>query len=103
MAQEIFHAEALHELMLIVERLSTQDRGRIVNLVEMLSRAPRNLRAASQQRLRGLLTGERMTHKECVEVLDTVLAGIERELSGRESTAPQEWPGSLAHRAAAGN
>jgi hypothetical protein len=77
------------ELLLVVDRLSTQDKGRIVRLVELLNRAPHDLRRSSQRKLRRLLAGESMSHDECLESIDGMLSGIERELVVRDIVLPE--------------
>lgn len=76
------------ELMLVVERLATQDKHRIVQLVELLCRAPAELRKANQHKLRQLLASESMTHAECQQGIESVLAGIERALVVRDEALP---------------
>lgn len=101
MSVEGIRSEGEQELLLVVERLSTQDRRRIAHLVELLSRAPDDLRAASQSKLRRLLSGDQMAGADGIEHIDRVLAGIESELSGREvRSARSLFPRVLRSRAA---
>lgn len=94
-------AAAECELMLVVERLATHDKRRIVRLVELLRRAPADARTANQRKLRQLLARESLTHGECQAVIDSVLADIERELVVRDSaSAGQELLRPRAGRAA---
>jgi hypothetical protein len=89
-----------HELMLVVERLATQDKRRIVQLVELLSRAPADVRTTNQRALRQLLARESLTHAECQQGIESVLAAIGRELVGRDSgSAGQESLRPAAGRA----
>ena len=76
------------ELMLVVERLATQDKRRIVQLVELLCRAPVDVRKANQNTLRQLLARESMTHADCQQGIESVLAGIERALVARDEAVP---------------
>jgi hypothetical protein len=86
--------------MLVVERLSTQDKRRIVELVELLRRAPSDVRKTNQLKLRRLLARESMTHAECQESINCVLAGIERELVLRDiGLSDDEYPGRELGRA----
>jgi hypothetical protein len=88
------------ELLLVVERLSTQDKRRIVQLVELLRRAPAEVRKTSQLKLRRLLARESMTHAECQESINSVLAGIEQELVLRDiGLSDDEFPGPELGRA----
>jgi hypothetical protein len=98
-----YGSEGEQELLLVVERLCTQDKRRIVSLVELLSRAPANLRAASQRELQRVLSRECMTHGECIESIDSVLAGIEFALGSREALhSGQEFPQPAMGRVASG-
>ena len=91
------------ELLLVVERLSTQDRHRIVHLVELLSRAPDEVRAASQRKLRQLLAADDISVAGSLEQIDGILAGIESDLRGREArTRSVRFPRTLRGRLATG-
>jgi len=85
MTVESMRSEDEQELLLVVERLSTQDRHRIVRLVELLSRAPDDVRAESQRKLRRLLAADSVSVSGGLEQIDGILAGIESELRGREA------------------
>jgi hypothetical protein len=101
MSVDEIRSEREQELLLVVERLSTQDRRRIAHLVELLSRAPADVRAASQRNLRRLLSGDHITESDGIEQIDKVLAGIESELSGRdERTRGDVFPRAFRTRAA---
>jgi hypothetical protein len=99
MSIEGIRSQGEQELLLVVERLSTQDRRRIAHLVELLSRAPDDVRVASQRKLRRLLAGGHMAGADGIEQIDKVLAGIECELRGVR--APRdEFPRLFRSRAA---
>ncbi len=97
-------ATAEHELMLVVERLATQDKRRIVQLVELLCRAPAEVRTAHQRKLRQLLARESLTHAQCQEGIEGILAGIERELvvSDKGSSEPEFLRARLGRAASVG-
>jgi hypothetical protein len=93
-----------HDPFVVVERLSTQDQGRIVRLVESLNRAPDEVRRSAQLTLRCLLARESMTQGECLEALDRVLADIEREINAPKLLRPRAGspPGALQGTISAG-
>lgn len=101
MSVEGIRSEGAQELLLVVERLSTQDRRRIAHLVEMLTRAPDDVRVASQRKLRRLLSGDQIAAENVVEHIDRVLAGIESELAGDQARTPRDaFPRLFRSRAA---
>ena len=73
----------VHELMLVVERLSMQDQRRIVRLINLLRQAPDTLREQTQERLKDLIARETQTHTECLASIDKIMASAERELENQ--------------------
>lgn len=79
MDQAIF-SEKTADLLLIVERLSTQDQRRLARLVSLLASAPDELRDQAQRRLRSLIAHVPETHSECLNEIDEIIAGVEHRL-----------------------
>lgn len=82
MEREPYSSESL-DLMLVVERLSTQDQRRIVRLIDLLRIAPDWLRKRTQRTLKRLIAQEPQTHAECLASIDGIIALAERELQVR--------------------
>ena len=82
MEREPYSRESL-DLMLVAERLSTQDQRRIVRLIDLLRIAPDWLRERTQRTLRRLIAQEPQTQAECLASIDGIIALAERELQVR--------------------
>jgi len=76
----IHFSDEATELMLVVERLATQDQSRIVRLIDLLSEAPDDLREQTQRMLRALMAREPETHAECLNGMDAIIAHAEHKL-----------------------
>jgi hypothetical protein len=87
-----FSAEAT-DLLLVVERLATQDQHRIVRLIDLLSEAPDDLREQTQGMLRALIAREPETHSECLSGMDAIIAHAEHKLEHATVITPKpEFP-----------
>jgi len=75
----IFSDEAA-DLLLAVERLSTQDQRRIVRLIGLLAQASDELREQTQDILRRLIAREPETQAECLRRVDEIIARVELQL-----------------------
>ena len=82
MAQVTSPSDA-HNLMVVVERLSTQDQSRIVRLIDLLRLAPDFLREQTQEKLKDLIAQEPQTHAECLAFIDSIITQAERELEAK--------------------
>jgi hypothetical protein len=90
MEREPYSSESF-DLMLVVERLSTQDQRRIVRLIDLLRIAPDWLRERTQRTLKRLIAHEPQTQAECLASIDGIIALAERELQVRlRIAAPPE-------------
>ena len=77
---EVMFSEQTTDLLLIVERLSTQDQRRLVRLVSLLASASSELRDQTQRRLRELIARVPETHAECLDEIDEIIARVEHRL-----------------------
>ena len=77
---QVIFSEKTADLLLIVERLSTQDQRRLARLVSLLASAPDELRDQAQRRLRELIAHVPETHSECLDEIDEIIAGVEHRL-----------------------
>ena len=77
---QVIFSEKTADLLLIVERLSTQDQRRLARLVSLLAGASDELRDQAQQRLRELIAHVPETHAECLDEIDEIIAGVEHRL-----------------------
>lgn len=77
---QIIFSEKTADLLLIVERLSTQDQRRLARLVSLLASASDELRDQAQRRLRELIAHVPETHSECLDEIDEIIAGVEQRL-----------------------
>ncbi len=73
-------SEQTADLLLIVERLSTQDQRRLARLVSLLANASSELRDHTQRRLRELIARVPETHAECLDEIDEIIARVEHRL-----------------------
>ena len=76
----VIFSEQTADLLLIVERLSTQDQRRLARLVSLLASASDELRDQAQRRLRELIARVPETHAECLDEIDEIIAGVEQRL-----------------------
>ena len=77
---QVIFSEKTADLLLIVERLSTQDQRRLARLVSLLASAPDELRDQAHRRLRELIAHVPETHSECLDEIDEIIAGVEHRL-----------------------
>jgi len=96
----LFVSEETADLLVIVERLSTQDQHRIVRLIHLLAQSPDAVREQAQRMLRELIASEPETRADCLAEIDRVIARVERtlELDALVDTGA-EGPRAAAHRA----
>jgi len=76
----VIFSEETVDLLLIVERLSTQDQRRLVRLVSLLAGASDELREQTQRLLRELIARVPETHAECLHEIDEIIARVEHRL-----------------------
>ncbi len=77
---QVTFSEKTVDLLLIVERLSTQDQRRLARLVSLLASASDDLRDRAQRRVRRLIASVPETHAECLDEIDEIIARIEHLL-----------------------
>ncbi|NNC65175.1 MAG: hypothetical protein HKN84_10350 [Gammaproteobacteria bacterium] len=77
---QVICSDKTADLLLIVERLSTQDQRRLARLVSLLAGASDELRDQAQQRLRELISRVPETHAECLDEIDEIIGGVEHRL-----------------------
>jgi hypothetical protein len=82
------------DLMLVVDRLSTQDQARIIRLITLLGIAPSWLRDRTQRMLRDLIAREPLMQTDCLARIDAIITRAERELEQNLSLEiPSDFPG----------
>jgi hypothetical protein len=67
-------------LMIAVDRLSTQDQARIIRLITLLGIAPAWLRDRTQRMLRDLIARQPQMQIDCLAHIDAIITRAEREL-----------------------
>ena len=68
------------DLVLVVDRLSTQDQARIIRLITLLGIAPAWLRDRTQRMLRDLIARQPQMQTDCLAHIDAIITRAEREL-----------------------
>jgi hypothetical protein len=95
----LFVSEETADLLVIVERLSTQDQRRIVRLIHLLAQAPDALRQQAQRMLRDLIAREPETRADCLGEIDRIIARVEYTLELETlTTSPPGGPRAVADR-----
>ena len=89
---QLIISEVTADLLVTVERLSTQDQRRIVRLIHLLAEAPDALREHAQRTLRELIAREPETRADCLGEIDLIIARVESWLEPETLLASEPGP-----------
>jgi hypothetical protein len=90
-------SEEVASLVEIVARLPSADQRRILRIVDLLLRAPRDARRRTQQMLRALVDSGPASKNECVTCVDEIIDYLEHRLVGPLPDAPDATLFSSRH------